>query len=195
MITYIGINGRKDIPRFLNEEGLKGVGVEIGTHLGEYAEHILRHWHGQKLICVDPWEEAIDYDDQIPLLWGGSDRLVHRLHAESRLSAYVHHGKCKIWQTTSDQATRNFQNDTLDFVYIDGNHKFGHVLADLQLWWRCIKPGGYIFGHDIVCPGEIGWAAHIQPAVMMFTRIFEVDYSLIPESDPLPWSYAIRKPL
>lgn len=193
MITYIGINGRNDIPRFLNEEGLTGLGVEIGTHLGEYANLILNTWRGT-LYCIDPWQDAPDYEAQIPLLWGGSDRAEHKRKAEERFRPYIARDRCRIMALTSQDAVQFFQNNSLDFVYVDGNHQMEHVLNDLQWWWPKLRSGGYMFGHDFVCPGETyGWAGHIQPAVTTFCMNYGVDYSLIPEGN-LPWSFAIRKP-
>ena len=46
---------RDRFPAWLNENGLTGNGVEIGTYRGEYAEHLLTHWNGARLMCVDPW--------------------------------------------------------------------------------------------------------------------------------------------
>lgn len=193
MLVYEGIHGRYDIPRFLNEANLKGIGVEIGTHLGEYAEHLLCKWQGT-LFCVDPWENAIDYESQIHLLWGGSDRVKHRHEAEDRLRPYTKANRCVIMPVNSEEALQSFDDNSLDFVYIDGNHEYKHILNDLNWWYPKLHKGGFLFGHDIICPGETyGWAAHIQPAVMRFCNIHSLDIALIPEGH-LPWSFAIRKP-
>jgi len=39
-------------------------------------------------------------------------------------------------------------NAVLDFVFIDANHSYEHVLADLKLWVPKVKSGGLIMGHD-----------------------------------------------
>lgn len=194
MITYIGINGRNDIPRFLNEEGLTGLGVEIGTHIGDYALTILNTWRGT-LYCVDPWDNLPDYESQLPYLAGGTDQRANKKKAEERLWPYIARDRCRTLALTSQDAVQFFQNDSLDFVYVDGNHLMEHVLNDLQWWWPKLRSGSYMFGHDFLCPGETnhGWGLHIQPAVTTFCMNYGVDYSLIPEGN-LPWSFAIRKP-
>lgn len=197
MITYIGISGRNDIPRFLNEEGLTGEGVEIGTHRGVYAEFILNNWRGRRLNCVDPWEESPAYADQVQHLTGGPDQIDAKREAHNRL---FHNPRCRILPYTSANSVQFFDDNSLDFVYIDGNHKLDFIMEDLTLWYPKVKPGGYVFGHDIVCPGETsdnpngGWGAEIQPAVMTFTMLNLLDFSIIPDGTE-PWSFAIRKPV
>ena len=35
-----------------------------------------------------------------------------------------------------------------DFIYIDGNHSYDFVKADLEAWWPKLKSGGAICGDD-----------------------------------------------
>ncbi|NLE59864.1 MAG: class I SAM-dependent methyltransferase, partial [Planctomycetes bacterium] len=37
---------------------------------------------------------------------------------------------------------------SLDFVYIDGDHRFDAIMLDLILWSRKVRPGGIVAGHD-----------------------------------------------
>jgi hypothetical protein len=193
MITYVGIRGRSDIPRFLNEHGLVGVGVEVGTHRGVYAEHLLKTWRGS-LLCVDPWSDAPGGYDQVPIL-PGDTRNDHEAEAINRLGKFISQGRCTILRYTSDDATLLVSDNSLDFVYLDGNHMMQYVLNDLRNWFPKLKSGGYMFGHDVVCPGELngGWGSEIQPALSVFTSEHSLDFSLIPDGSS-PWSFAIRKP-
>lgn len=36
----------------------------------------------------------------------------------------------------------------VNFVFIDGNHAYGDVLSDMNLYWPKITPGGFLSGHD-----------------------------------------------
>ena len=49
---------------------------------------------------------------------------------------------------TSHEASSFFENETLDFVFIDGDHSYQGVLSDIQDYLPKIKKGGYISGHD-----------------------------------------------
>ena len=111
MITHIGINGRDDIPRFLNEEKLTGVGVEIGTHRGDYALTILNTWRGT-LYCIDPWD---NYDDvQVSYLSGGTDRKEHKAEADRKLMPYMLNDRCRMLALTSQDAVQFFSDESLD---------------------------------------------------------------------------------
>ena len=43
---------------------------------------------------------------------------------------------------------KNFEDDSIDFLFIDGDHRYEGVKRDLQLWFPKIKNGGIISGHD-----------------------------------------------
>jgi len=42
----------------------------------------------------------------------------------------------------------NFTSRSLDCVYLDSDHSFAHVTAEIEAWLPKIKSGGYIAGHD-----------------------------------------------
>ena len=43
---------------------------------------------------------------------------------------------------------RHFEDESLDFVYIDGFHEFDYVMSDLIFWTPKVRPGGIVAGHD-----------------------------------------------
>lgn len=40
----------------------------------------------------------------------------------------------------------------LDFVFVDGDHRYEPCMVDFRAWWPLVKPGGLLFGHDIRNP-------------------------------------------
>ncbi|WP_197231395.1 class I SAM-dependent methyltransferase [Novipirellula artificiosorum] len=48
----------------------------------------------------------------------------------------------------STKATRCFEDGELDFVFIDGDHSYQSVKADLTAWHPKLRPGGILLGHD-----------------------------------------------
>jgi tRNA(Arg) A34 adenosine deaminase TadA len=43
-----------------------------------------------------------------------------------------------------------FAEESLDFIYIDANHKYEFVLQDLKLWFPKLRKGGIFAGHDFL---------------------------------------------
>lgn len=198
-LGYIGISGRDDIPRHLNEMNMTGIGVEIGTHKGEFAAKILKVWQGKHLYCVDSYENSPEYTADGNAM--EQDRTPHRQAAEQVIEAAGRH-RATLLRATSSRASTHFELSILDFVYVDGNHNHEYVYDDLNLWWPKIKPGGLMMGHDFICPGEFdgGWGTHVQQALDRFCKWApdnfrcEIEVCPIPELSGLPWSFAIRKP-
>jgi predicted O-methyltransferase YrrM len=49
----------------------------------------------------------------------------------------------------SVEAAAGFPNDSLDAVFIDGDHSESAASADIEAWLPKVKPGGILAGHDI----------------------------------------------
>ena len=48
----------------------------------------------------------------------------------------------------SERASKLFQDQSLDCVFIDGEHSYEPVVQDIGLWRTKVKPGGYLSGDD-----------------------------------------------
>ncbi len=46
------------------------------------------------------------------------------------------------------EAVADFADNSLDFVYIDGNHDFRYIAEDISEWTNKVKKGGIVSGHD-----------------------------------------------
>lgn len=138
-ITVRGFQRTTHLFKLFHDLGLK-VGVEVGTKAGRNAEHICLSMPGVDLTVVDPW---MGYGDdrryQDPEKHEGFYQ-----DACKRLEPY----KVKVVRAKSMDAVGDFALESLDFVYIDGNHCFDYVMEDLIAWNRRVKPGGIVSGHD-----------------------------------------------
>lgn len=76
----------------------------------------------------------------------------------STLQDYVN-----IIKNDSISASEQYDDNSLDYVFIDACHKYSHVKADLNAWYPKVKPNGFIAGHDIDRPG-------VEAAVTEFSR-------------------------
>ncbi len=50
----------------------------------------------------------------------------------------------------SIEASKLYEDESLDFVFIDAAHEYDSVKADVEAWFLKIKKGGYLCGHDYV---------------------------------------------
>lgn len=46
------------------------------------------------------------------------------------------------------EAVRDFADDSLDVVFVDGDHQYDAVKADILHWWPKLKPGALMAGDD-----------------------------------------------
>ena len=111
---WIPDSSRDALPEFFMQLGFK-TGVEIGVDEGEYTESFAKA--GLIIYGVDPWKVYEDYNNREnqPELDSKYD------HTRIRLAPYPNGN---IIRKTSMDALADFKDNSLDFVYIDGNHQF-----------------------------------------------------------------------
>jgi len=49
---------------------------------------------------------------------------------------------------TSDNASKQFDDNSFDAVYIDGDHRYDSVIKDIKTWIPKVKKNGILCGHD-----------------------------------------------
>lgn len=142
-----------DIPEMVGSADLSklfaelkfNLGVEIGTDQGEFAEVLCKDNSNLHLTCIDPWLASAYEKGEQPESNEDQDFFDKRFKETcDRLGIY----NCFILRTGSMSALSSFEDNSLDFVYIDGNHDFLNVAQDIHFWLKKVKPGGVLSGHD-----------------------------------------------
>ena len=131
---------RRILPYILNERGLLGIGVEVGVCQGIFAEFILQNWRGRVLYLVDPWALCPDYHD------APYDHEANYAETVKRMQVFA--DRYRICRMTSLEAASGFEDASLDFVYLDANHSYESVRADLRAWYPKVRQGGMLAGDD-----------------------------------------------
>lgn len=133
---------RRELIQMLAERRIKW-GVEVGTDHGKYAQQLLEGVPSLILDCVDPWlpytEGEITHDQK------EMDQIYEEV--TRRLEPYLGE-RSTLLKLTSMKAVKHFEDNSLDFVFIDGNHSFDYVYEDIVEWTKKVKPGGIVCGHD-----------------------------------------------
>lgn len=120
-----------------------GRGAEIGTYKGEYAKEILNIWNG-KLFLIDVWnaQNENEYNDI------SNQKDYKNIFSDCMENIKSHEERCYMLRASSRNASELFNDNSLDFVYIDANHKYDFVKEDIHLWFPKVRKGGILAGHD-----------------------------------------------
>jgi len=121
----------------LNELGFK-VGAEIGVAQGSHSKILCQRIPNLRLFCVDIWDLYEGYNEY-------TDR-INRYYEAAKVTLAPWH--TVFVKKFSMDAVKDFEDGSLDFVYIDGAHDFMHVAEDLCEWSKKVRVGGIVYGHD-----------------------------------------------
>ena len=130
---------RDDFPEFFKDMSYK-VGVEIGIWKGEYGKILAED--GMKIYGVDPYQQ-----NSVNKVYGKQENLDQALEVAKETLKDCDY---TIIRKTSMEAVKDFADESIDFVYIDGNHLYKYVLEDIVEWTKKVKKGGVISGHDYI---------------------------------------------
>ena len=122
--------------------------VEVGVWKGHSASLIgeVVKRQGGHLYCIDHWR--------------GSEGtgLVAEAEKHDIYSAFEHNMKeLDLWgcitpmKMDSETASSEFKDGSIDFFFLDADHRHKQFLDDLTNWTPKMKPGGIMCGHD--CEG------------------------------------------
>ena len=163
------------LSQVINENGYKRV-AEVGIGYGTHAKHVLKTTQVDQLYLVDPMvfypndgfaDDVMKHEAVTP----GNNFNEFADHIRSELSTW------KSRFTWFRQPSLTITNDqiadrSLDCVFVDGDHSYAAVLADLTFWWKKVRPGGQLLGDDY-------WMPDVQRAVEQFARANRLTYDFL----------------
>lgn len=127
--------------------------AEIGVANGYNALAVLSRAPTTTVTLVDSWGGVSaryrDSGDLAARLTGEQWKRV-KARAESLTAKY----EPRIIHANSEAAAAQVDDASLDLVYIDAEHTYDAVKADIGVWLPKVKPGGWIGGHDYDHPME-----------------------------------------
>lgn len=124
-------------------------GVEVGTFKGEFSKELLSIWEGT-LYMLDVWrplgDEYVDASNHANFKNGVYGDAINNIKGLDNRGVMI--------RATSEVGVNIFEDESLDFVYIDANHAYNFVKQDIDLWWPKVKYKGWLCGHDYI---NIDW--------------------------------------
>jgi cephalosporin hydroxylase len=118
--------------------------VEIGSYWGESA--VIFAKYAKLIYCIDPWVDVLETGATAD---GYSFQYSNMAEAEAKFdfNTLGLTNVIKIRGHSNDLADV-FGNKRIHVVYIDSLHHYSHVRSDIDHWWRIVKPGGWLAGHN-----------------------------------------------
>lgn len=116
--------------------------VELGTQMGEsyfaFCQAAVENGVECRAFAVDTWrgdQHTRPYDDVV------FDEV--SAHNQAHYAGFS-----TLLRLTFDDAARQFENDSIELLHIDGAHTYDAVSHDFLTWWPKVKPGGVVVMHD-----------------------------------------------
>lgn len=138
------ISSRAQIPNlisFLKNPKICEVGVQNGHHFFDLLTDNVEYAY-----AVDCWSASGKFSENDSFLTQSQldeqyDFVCNRFKSDNRV---------KIIRDFSINASKNFEDESLDFVYIDADHTYKNVKIDLECWYPKLKKYGILSGHDYI---------------------------------------------
>jgi len=152
-----------------------GIGAELGVCRGSNAVQLFFRTKPAILFLIDKWEEIKDGKwcgeaaawpqgagpkGRNPNLWMGDYEESFREIFEKEIDQ----GKVSVNKKSSIAFLSSLQDDSLDWVYIDSDHRYPCVSQEIDMSIKKVRKGGYIMGHDYF-PNPAMWGTSVIRAV------------------------------
>ncbi len=143
------------------------IGAEIGVERGEYSEILLSSNPNLVLYSIDPWRAYRGYRDHT------RQEKLDKFYSETIDRLFRFQNRSIILKNFSLDIVKDVVDESLDFVYLDGNHDFYNVTADIHHWLPKIRPGGILVGHDYTEQSELS-NTHVYEVVNAYTDAYMI---------------------
>jgi predicted O-methyltransferase YrrM len=129
------------VSKFPTNSHFVEVGVWKGMSACFMAVEIINSGKNIKFDCVDTWEYV------------STSKELDEDKFENLYNIFLDNikpveDKINIVKGTSWEAASNYEDNSLDFVFIDAGHDYESVKKDLTAWNPKVKSSGIISGHD-----------------------------------------------
>ena len=151
LTNHIEFNTRDDLGKILEKQKFH-VGVELGVQRGLFSATILAQWQScTKYVLVDLWEKQKNYND----VANNANHVAFMEETARRMEPFKQKGvDVEICRNYTTSCVERYADGTFDFIYVDARHDFKGVYLDITEWWRKLRIGGIMAGHDYVTQDE-----------------------------------------
>jgi len=172
------------LPKFIRSViGEPTTGAEIGVWRGKTSLALLRAFPQMTLLMVDRWQEY-ECGSHGPIArQARMQEKVDEAMNQAIVSTRFAEDRRVVMVSNSHKTSEFIRDDSLDFVFIDGDHCYGAVLSDIADWTNKVRLGGLVCGHDY--PAKYFGERGVKRAVDEYTTRWK--YELKVEEDTEIW--------
>ena len=132
--------------------------AEVGVFRGDFAEKVLRKCEAiERYTMIDPWRNLSDWNKPS----NKKNSTFEEFFQETMQKTEFVKEKRKVLRGKTTEIIGQIEDNTYDFVYIDGDHTLRGISIDLINLWPKVKSTGFIVGDDF------------SPSIWQHSREFE----------------------
>lgn len=147
---------RESLLQTLKEQlGNVNIAVEVGVWRGDYSRSIIKNLQPSVFYGVDPYEIYEGYTDKPNVIEFQDQANLDKLHARvtqtfNTFNNKLGHTNSILVRELGTNYASQHPDQSLDFVYLDSDHKYQSVKSEIEAWYPKVKVGGILAGHDYI---------------------------------------------
>jgi predicted O-methyltransferase YrrM len=141
------------VEAFPSDSKFVEVGVYKGMSAAFMAVEIINSGKNIKFDCVDNWSNEVyanyyDSDANVRAIFDSRDGIGDKLFETFEKNIEPVKEAINVIKANSWEAADLYEDESVDFVFIDADHSYDSVVKDLTAWFPKVKNGGILAGHD-----------------------------------------------
>lgn len=160
-----GMN-RRGLYQLFNELGYEN-GCEVGVDRGRNALAMTQEIKDVELLLID------SYKNHPFCVNKRGDKVLRKVRKITH-KRFQGMSSVRFDERFSEVAVMDLEDESLDFVYIDGDHTYDFVMLDVILFSRKVRKGGIVSGHDYYESKRWSQKLKVTGAINDYTNIHKI---------------------
>jgi len=135
-------------------------GAEVGVSRGFLSAHLLHELPDLYLYMVDSWQvwhKSTRYYQSRDKAARRGQAAMDKACDEARAKTEFAAERRTVLRMDMHQAAQTIADGSLDFAFLDADHTYEGTKEAIADWWRKVRPGGLLCGHDYGQPNYPHW--------------------------------------